>query len=103
MAKTVKYARAEQRSGERGKPHLRLKYGCNPHQKYAAIQPLDPLHSPIRLLNGTPSFINFLDARNAWQLVREARIATGLTAAAAFKHVSPVGAGLAVPLTLELR
>lgn len=82
---------------------LRLKYGCNPHQKYAAIQPLDPFHSPIRVLNGTPSFINFLDALNAWQLVREARIATGLAAAASFKHVSPAGAALAAPLTDELR
>jgi AICAR transformylase/IMP cyclohydrolase PurH len=81
---------------------LKLKYGCNPHQKYAAIEPLDPLHSPIHLLNGTPSFINLLDALNAWQLVHEARIATGLPAAASFKHVSPSGAALAIPLTPEL-
>jgi AICAR transformylase/IMP cyclohydrolase PurH len=60
------------------------------------------LHAPIRILNGTPSFINLLDALNAWQLVREARIATGLAAAASFKHVSPAGAGVAVPLTAEL-
>jgi phosphoribosylaminoimidazolecarboxamide formyltransferase/IMP cyclohydrolase len=53
-------------------------------------------------LNGTPSFINFLDALNAWQLVREARVATGLAAATSFKHVSPAGAAVAEPLTPEL-
>jgi len=77
---------------------LRLKYGCNPHQINATIHPSDPASAPIHVLNGTPSFINFLDALNAWQLVREAQIATGLTAAASFKHVSPAGAALAVPL-----
>lgn len=61
---------------------------------------MDPLHSPVSLLNG--SFINFLDALNAWQLLREARIATGLPAAASFKHVSLSGAALGVPLTPEL-
>jgi phosphoribosylaminoimidazolecarboxamide formyltransferase/IMP cyclohydrolase len=81
---------------------VKLKYGNNPHQSYATIEPLDPARVPIRVLNGTPSFINFLDALNAWQLVREARIATGLTAAASFKHVSPAGAAVAVPLTPEL-
>lgn len=81
---------------------MKLKYGCNPHQSFASIDPLDPARVPIRVLNGTPSFINFLDALNAWQLVREARLATGLTAAASFKHVSPAGAALAVPLTPEL-
>jgi phosphoribosylaminoimidazolecarboxamide formyltransferase/IMP cyclohydrolase len=81
---------------------VRLKYGCNPHQSYATIEPLDAARVPIRVLNGTPSFINFLDALNAWQLVREARIATGLPAAASFKHVSPAGAAVAVPLTPEL-
>jgi AICAR transformylase/IMP cyclohydrolase PurH len=81
---------------------VRLKYGCNPHQSFATIDALDPAHAPIRVLNGTPSFINFLDALNAWQLVREARIATGLAAAASFKHVSPAGAAVAVPLTPEL-
>ena len=78
---------------------MQLKYGCNPHQSFASIDPLDPAHSPIRVLNGTPSYINFLDALNAWQLVREARIATGLAAAASFKHVSPAGAAVAVPLS----
>jgi phosphoribosylaminoimidazolecarboxamide formyltransferase/IMP cyclohydrolase len=81
---------------------VQLKYGCNPHQSFASIEALDPARAPIRVLNGTPSFINFLDALNAWQLVREARIATGLAAAASFKHVSPAGAAVAVPLTPEL-
>ncbi len=81
---------------------MQLKYGCNPHQSFASIEPLDLARSPIRVLNGTPSYINFLDALNAWQLVREARIATGLAAAASFKHVSPAGAAVAVPLTPEL-
>jgi phosphoribosylaminoimidazolecarboxamide formyltransferase/IMP cyclohydrolase len=81
---------------------VQLKYGCNPHQSFASIDALDPTRVPIRVLNGTPSFINFLDALNAWQLVREARIATGLAAAASFKHVSPAGAAVAVPLTPEL-
>ncbi len=81
---------------------MQLKYGCNPHQSFASIDPLDPASAPVRALNGTPSFINFLDALNAWQLVREARIATGLTAAASFKHVSPAGAAVAVPLPPEL-
>ncbi len=81
---------------------MRLKYGCNPHQSFASIDAIDPARVPIRVLNGTPSFINFLDALNAWQLVREARAATGLAAAASFKHVSPAGAAVAVPLTPEL-
>ena len=79
-----------------------LKYGCNPQQTYANAEPLDPSRVPVHVLNGTPSFINLLDALNAWQLVREARIATGLTAAASFKHVSPAGAALAVPLSPTL-
>jgi phosphoribosylaminoimidazolecarboxamide formyltransferase/IMP cyclohydrolase len=81
---------------------LQLKYGCNPHQRYATIEPLDPTRAPIHVLNGMPSFINLLDAVNAWQLVREARIATGLVAAASFKHVSPAGAAVAVPLSPTL-
>lgn len=81
---------------------MKLKYGNNPHQRFASIEAIDPEHGPIRVLNGTPSFINFLDALNAWQLVREARAATGLAAAASFKHVSPAGAAVAVPLTPAL-
>jgi AICAR transformylase/IMP cyclohydrolase PurH len=81
---------------------LRLKYGCNPHQRYAEVHPIDSARAPIHVLNGMPSFINMLDALNAWQLVREAQRATGLTAAASFKHVSPAGAALAVPLSPSL-
>jgi phosphoribosylaminoimidazolecarboxamide formyltransferase / IMP cyclohydrolase len=81
---------------------LRLKYGCNPHQAYAAIDPIDPTRASIRLLSGAPSFINVLDALNAWQLVREARLATGMVAAASFKHVSPAGAAVAMPLSAAL-
>lgn len=81
---------------------VKLKYGNNPHQAHATIEPLDPSRAPIRVLSGTPSYINFLDALNAWQLVREAKIATGLPAAASFKHVSPAGAAVAVPLSPEL-
>jgi phosphoribosylaminoimidazolecarboxamide formyltransferase/IMP cyclohydrolase len=81
---------------------MQLKYGTNPHQKYAAAEPLDPKHSPVELLNGTPSLINYLDALNAWQLVREVRQALGLPAAASFKHVSPAGAAVAVPLDATL-
>jgi AICAR transformylase/IMP cyclohydrolase PurH len=81
---------------------LQLKYGCNPHQKYAVAESLDPTRAPIRVINGAPSYINLLDALNAWQLVREARRATGLAAAASFKHVSPAGAAVAVPLSPAL-
>jgi phosphoribosylaminoimidazolecarboxamide formyltransferase/IMP cyclohydrolase len=82
---------------------MQLKYGTNPHQRYAAVEPVTPGRSPIEVLGGTPSLINFLDALNAWQLVREARTALNLPAAASFKHVSPAGAAVAVPLDDELR
>jgi phosphoribosylaminoimidazolecarboxamide formyltransferase/IMP cyclohydrolase len=81
---------------------MKLKYGANPHQSFAEGVPLDARTEPARVLNGNPSYINLLDALNAWQLVREARLATGLAAAASFKHVSPAGAALAVPLDPEL-
>jgi phosphoribosylaminoimidazolecarboxamide formyltransferase/IMP cyclohydrolase len=81
---------------------MKLKYGANPHQSFAEAVPLDPKTHPVEVLNGNPSYINVLDALNAWQLVREAKLATGLTAAASFKHVSPAGAALAVPLPPEL-
>jgi phosphoribosylaminoimidazolecarboxamide formyltransferase/IMP cyclohydrolase len=81
---------------------VKLKYGANPHQGYASIAPVAPGAQPIEVLNGRPSYINLLDALNAWQLVREARAATGLAAAASFKHVSPAGAALAVPLEPDL-
>jgi AICAR transformylase/IMP cyclohydrolase PurH len=81
---------------------VKLKYGANPHQGFASIEPIAPGAQPIEVLNGRPSYINLLDALNAWQLVREARAATGLAAAASFKHVSPAGAALAVPLEADL-
>ncbi len=82
---------------------MQLKYGCNPNQAFASAEPIDPATAPLRVRNGTPSYINFLDALNAWQLVAEARAALGLPAAASFKHVSPAGAAVAVPLPDELR
>ena len=81
---------------------MKLKYGANPHQSFAEAVALAPATQPFEVLNGNPSYINVLDALNAWQLVREAKLATGLAAAASFKHVSPAGAALAVPLTPEL-
>jgi phosphoribosylaminoimidazolecarboxamide formyltransferase/IMP cyclohydrolase len=82
---------------------VQLKYGCNPHQAYAHAEPLDKNNAPLEVLNGTPSFINLLDALNAWQLVAEVRLALGLPAAASFKHVSPAGAAVAIPLPEDLR
>ena len=79
-----------------------LKYGCNPHQSQASATALREGTAPVTVLNGTPSLINFLDALNAWQLVREVRDALDLPAAASFKHVSPAGAGVAVDLSDEL-
>ena len=73
---------------------LTLKYGCNPNQKPARIFMKDGGSLPVEVLNGRPGYINFLDALNSWQLVRELRTACGLPAAASFKHVSPAGAAL---------
>ena len=81
---------------------MQIKYGCNPHQSFASVDSLKEGTVPVCVLNGNPSYINFLDALNAWQLVREARLATGLTAAASFKHVSPAGAAVASELSPEL-
>jgi phosphoribosylaminoimidazolecarboxamide formyltransferase/IMP cyclohydrolase len=78
---------------------LELKYGCNPMQKPARIYMKDGSDLPVAVLNGRPGFINFLDALNAWQLARELREATGLPAAASFKHVSPAGAAVGLPLS----
>lgn len=78
---------------------LELKYGCNPNQKPARIFMKDGQDLPVTVLQGTPGFINFLDALNSWQLVRELKEATGLPAAASFKHVSPAGAAVGLPLT----
>ncbi len=76
-----------------------LKYGCNPNQKPAKIYMKDGSELPIQVLNGRPGFINFLDAFNSWQLVKELKEATGLPAAASFKHVSPAGAAVGLPLS----
>ena len=78
---------------------LELKYGCNPNQKPARIFMRDGSDLPLTVLNGKPGYINFLDALNSWQLVRELKEATGLPAAASFKHVSPAGAAVGTPLT----
>ncbi|MEG1549757.1 MAG: phosphoribosylaminoimidazolecarboxamide formyltransferase [Ruthenibacterium sp.] len=81
---------------------LELKYGCNPNQKPAKIM-MQNGELPLTVLNGKPGFINFLDALNAWQLVKEAKEATGICAAASFKHVSPAGAALGLPLDDTLK
>jgi len=78
---------------------LQLKYGCNPHQTVASVEV--PSDGVLRILNGTPSYINVLDALNGWQLVRELRSATGLAAAASFKHVSPAGAAVAGAISAD--
>ena len=78
---------------------LELKYGCNPNQKPSRIFMQDGKDLPITVLSGRPGFINFLDAFNSWQLVRELKIATGLPSAASFKHVSPAGAAVGLPLS----
>ena len=81
---------------------LQLKYGCNPNQKPSRIY-MEGGELPIEVLNGRPGYINFLDALNAWQLVKELKAATGLPAAASFKHVSPAGAAVGLPLSDTLR
>ena len=78
---------------------LELKYGCNPNQKPSRIFMADGSELPIKVLNGKPGYINFLDAFNGWQLVKELKKATGLPAAASFKHVSPAGAAVGLSLT----
>ena len=82
---------------------LLLKYGCNPNQKPSKIFVNNGADLPIKVLNGKPGYINFMDAFNSWQLVRELKIATGLPAAASFKHVSPAGAALAIPMDETLK
>lgn len=82
---------------------IMLKYGCNPNQKPARIFMRDGAELPVRVRNGRPGYINFLDALNSWQLVRELKEATGLPAAASFKHVSPAGAAVACGLTETLK
>ena len=78
---------------------LELKYGCNPNQRPSRIYMKNGSDLPVTVLSGTPGYINFLDALNSWQLVRELRGATGLPAAASFKHVSPAGAAVGLPLS----
>lgn len=82
---------------------LALKYGCNPNQKPSRIFMQDGKDLPVEVLNGKPGYINFLDAFNSWQLVRELKSATGLPAAASFKHVSPAGAAVATELSDTLK
>lgn len=82
---------------------LELKYGCNPNQKPSKIYVADGGELPITVLSGKPGYINFLDAFNGWQLVRELKEATGLPAAASFKHVSPAGAAVGIALDETLR
>lgn len=82
---------------------LLLKYGCNPNQKPSKIFMQDGSDLPIEVLNGKPGYINFLDAFNSWQLVKELKAATGLPAAASFKHVSPAGAAVATELSDTLK
>ena len=82
---------------------LALKYGCNPNQKPSRIYMDDDRDLPIEVLGGRPGYINFLDAFNGWQLVRELKAATGLPAATSFKHVSPAGAAVGLPLDEILR
>ena len=77
---------------------LELKYGCNPNQKPARVFMKNGAALPFTVLNGKPGYINLLDAFNSWQLVRELKEATGLPAAASFKHVSPAGAARGLPL-----
>ncbi len=81
---------------------MELKYGCNPNQKPAKIY-MEKGELPIEILNGKPGYINLLDAFNSWQLVKELKAATGLPSAASFKHVSPAGAAVAVPLDETLK
>ncbi|HRX43230.1 MAG TPA: phosphoribosylaminoimidazolecarboxamide formyltransferase, partial [Clostridia bacterium] len=81
--------------------YLKLKYGCNPHQGDAGLRREEGL--PIKVLNGNPGYINFMDAINSWQLVKELRIATQMPSAASFKHVSPAGAAIGRPLDGTLK
>lgn len=82
---------------------LALKYGCNPNQKPSRIYVADGSELPIEVLSGKPGYINFLDAFNGWQLVKELKMATGLPAATSFKHVSPAGAAVGIPMSDVLK
>lgn len=94
---------SEETTGEdRRMKELELKYGCNPNQKPSRIFMKEGKELPIRVLCGRPGYINFMDAFNGWQLVKELKQATGLPAAASFKHVSPAGAAVGLPLDSTL-
>ena len=80
-----------------------LKYGCNPNQKPASLYMHDGSELPITILNGRPGYINFMDALNSWQLVKELKEATGMACATSFKHVSPTSAAVGKPLPLDLK
>ena len=82
---------------------LQLKYGCNPNQKPSRIFMADGTELPIEVISGRPGYINFMDAFNGWQLVKELKEATGLPAATSFKHVSPAGAAVGLPLDDTLK
>lgn len=82
---------------------MELRYGCNPHQKPASIYMENESELPFTVLNGSPGYINFCDALNSWQLVKELKESTGLPAAASFKHVSPAGAAVAAPMSEDLK
>lgn len=82
---------------------IELKYGCNPNQKPAHIYMENGLDLPLTILNGKPGYINFLDALNAWQLVKELKLATGITCATSFKHVSPTSAALGIKMSDKLK
>ena len=82
---------------------MELKYGCNPNQKPSRVFMENSSELPVTVLNGRPGYINLLDALNGWQLVKELREASGLAAAASFKHVSPAGAAVGRPLTEVLK
>ena len=83
--------------------NFELKYGCNPNQKPASLYMHDGSDLPITILNGRPGYINFMDALNSWQLVKELKEATGMACATSFKHVSPTSAAVGKPLPLDLK
>ena len=83
--------------------NFELKYGCNPNQKPASLYMHDGSELPITILNGRPGYINFMDALNSWQLVKELKEATGMACATSFKHVSPTSAAVGKPLNDDLK
>ena len=83
--------------------NFELKYGCNPNQKPASIYMKDGSELPIKILSGRPGYINFLDAFNSWQLVREIKSILGVPAATSFKHVSPTSASIGLPMSDALK